>query len=123
MYGGGHFLNEICDRLKKCDDQINQPSDSKEAKGEQVEDAHTDFPLVKFVNAEKAEEQAEKECNPLVFGAAIPADLIYVGICVVVGVIDDDLRLLLFQLCDLLPTLGADDTLFVDWLSAVLAEL
>lgn len=59
--------------------------------------------------AKDAEEQAEKEWDPLILGTAVTTGLIVVDVCVLVAVVDDDIRLLRFECRDLLAAFWADD--------------
>lgn len=110
--------------LKKGCDNVNKPPNSKYSEREYVEDAHSYFSLVEFVSAKKAEEHAQEKCNPFVFGVAIPANSIHIGvcICVCVGIIDNDLRLRLLQLSDLFPAFRANYAVFINGVPAVLAK-
>lgn len=60
--------------------------------------------------------------NEIHLWAAVTTDLIVVDVCVLVAVVDDDIRLLRFECRDLLAAFWADDARIVDHGAAVLAK-
>lgn len=54
-------------RLEKQRDQIDNDSDTKKTRREDVHDPHDESFLIEFVSAEHSEKQAQEKCCPFVF--------------------------------------------------------
>ena len=73
--------------------------------------------------AKHAKEEAENECDPLILGSA---EVNSTAAIIVVVIIVDDYRLIVSRIADFLnlaAAVCADNCLFRNWLTAVLAEL
>lgn len=75
------------------------------------------------MRAKFAQKQAEEERRPLVSHPAATAVDIHVGIRIRICIIDHNAGLLSLDILDLLAALRTDYTVFVDNLTAMLAEL
>ena len=112
--------------LEEQCDAVDQPSNTKEAAGKEIQDAHTNFALIELVGTKCTQEEAEQECDPLVFGTERDNGAIDVGIFVGVGIgiVDYDVGLFcVLQLLHLATAVRAEHGSSVDLLSAVLTEL
>ena len=112
--------------LEEQRNAVDQPADPKEAAGKEIHDAHTDFAFVKLVAAKHTKEEAEQECDPLVFGPECNNRAIDVGVFVGVGVciVDDNVGLFsMLQLLHLAAAMRTDHCGCTDLLSTVLTEL
>lgn len=111
---------------KKCD-EIHQDPNSEYADRKYIEDAHSGFSLVELMRAQEAEEEAQTQCDPFIFGT-YALHLIDICVCVLVQitVIDNDLRLLCcrrtFKIFNLTAAMRTNDALFCDLLTAFLTE-
>lgn len=114
-------------RLAQKNDEIDQHADTEQTSGTQPDDACTDLALIEAVNTQTTKEQAQQNCDPLILGSAEvnSTAAIIVVIIVVVIIVDDD-RLIVSRIADFLnlaAAVCADNCLFRNWLTAVLAEL
>ena len=115
--------------LAQKNDEIDQHADTEQTSGTQPDDACTDLALIEAVNTQTTEEQAQQNCDPLILGSAevnSTAAIIVVSIVVIIVVIIDDDRLIVSRIADFLnlaAAVCADNCLFRNWLTAVLAEL
>ena len=57
--------------VHKNQDQVDEGPDSPQPAQKQADDTGTPFPHIHPMNAENAEEQAEDECHPFLFGSGI----------------------------------------------------
>ena len=78
--------------LEQKSDQVNEPTDPEQTKGEQVENTHAGLTLVEFVRANTSQEQTKEKSGPLgeQFSAVPSHD---VGVGIGVGIVDDNVRL------------------------------
>ena len=107
--------------LAQKNDEIDQHADAEQTSGTQPDDACTDLTLIEAVNTQTTEEQAQQNCNPLILGSAE----VNSTAAIIVVIIDDD-RLIVSRIADFLnlaAAVCADNCLFRNWLTAVLAEL
>ena len=112
--------------LEEQCDAVDQPSNTKEAAGKEIQDAHTNFALIELVGTKCTQEEAEQECDPLVFGTERDNGAIDVGIFVGVGIgiVDYDVGLFcVLQLLHLAAAMRTDHCGCTDLLSTVLTEL
>ena len=124
---GDESADKIRIGLEQQSDAVDQPTDAKQAAGEEVEDTHTDFALIEFVSTEIAEEQAQEKSDPLIPGTQTNNDR-GIGVCVSIGirvaVVDYNAGLLsMLQLFNLTAAVGTEYSSGVDLLSAMLAKL
>lgn len=111
--------------LAQENDEIDQHADAEQTSGTQPDDACTDLALIEAVNTQTTEEQAQQNCNPLILGSAEVNSTAAIIVVIIVVVIDDD-RLIVSRIADFLnlaAAVCADNCLFRNWLTAVLAEL
>ena len=112
-------------RLAQKNDEIDQHADTEQTSGAQPDDACTDLALIEAVNTQTTEEQAQQNCNPLILGSAEVNSTAAIIVVIIVVIIDDD-RLIVSRIADFLnlaAAVCADNCLFRNWLTAVLAEL
>lgn len=113
-------------RLAQKNDEIDQHADTEQTSGAQPDDACTDLALIEAVNTQTTEEQAQQNCDPLILGSAeVNSTAAIIVVIIVVVIIDDD-RLIVSRIADFLnlaAAVCADNCLFRNWLTAVLAEL
>lgn len=112
-------------RLAQKNDEIDQHADTEQTSGAQPDDACTDLALIEAVNTQTPEEQAQQNCDPLVLGSAEVNSTAAIIVVIIVVIIDDD-RLIVSRIADFLnlaAAVCADNCLFRNWLTAVLAEL
>lgn len=108
-------------RLAQKNDEIDQHADAEQTSGTQPDDACTDLALIEAVNTQTTKEQAQQNCDPLILGSAE----VNSTAAIIVVIIDDD-RLIVSRIADFLnlaAAVCADNCLFRNWLTAVLAEL
>lgn len=108
-------------RLAQKNDEIDQHADTEQTSGTQPDDACTDLALIEAVNTQTTKEQAQQNCDPLILGSAE----VNSTAAIIVVIIDDD-RLIVSRIADffnLAAAVCADNCLFRNWLTAVLAEL
>lgn len=112
-------------RLAQKNDEINQHADAEQTSGTQPDDACTDLALIEAVNTQTTKEQAQQNCDPLILGSAEVNSTAAIIVVIIVVIIDDD-RLIVSRIADFLnlaAAVCADNCLFRNWLTAVLAEL
>lgn len=113
-------------RLAQKNDEIDQHADAEQTSGTQPDDACTDLALIEAVNTQTTKEQAQQNCDPLILGSAeVNSTAAIIVVIIVVVIIDDD-RLIVSRIADFLnlaAAVCADNCLFRNWLTAVLAEL
>lgn len=112
-------------RLAQKNDEIDQHADTEQTSGTQPDDACTDLALIEAVNTQTTEEQAQQNCDPLILGSAEVNSTAAIIVVIIVVIIDDD-RLIVSRIADFLnlaAAVCADNCLFRNWLTAVLAEL
>ena len=112
-------------RLAQKNDEIDQHADAEQTSGTQPDDACTDLALIEAVNTQTTEEQAQQNCDPLILGSAEVNSTAAIIVVIIVVIIDDD-RLIVSRIADFLnlaAAVCADNCLFRNWLTAVLAEL
>lgn len=112
-------------RLAQKNDEIDQHADTEQTSGTQPDDACTDLALIEAVNTQTTEEQAQQNCDPLILGSAEVNSTTAIIVVIIVVIIDDD-RLIVSRIADFLnlaAAVCADNCLFRNWLTAVLAEL
>ena len=112
-------------RLAQKNDEIDQHADAEQTSGTQPDDACTDLALIEAVNTQTTEEQAQQNCDPLILGSAEVNSATAIIVIIIVVIIDDD-RLIVSRIADFLnlaAAVCADNCLFRNWLTAVLAEL
>ena len=112
-------------RLAQKNDEIDQHADTEQTSGAQPDDACTDLALIEAVNTQTTEEQAQQNCDPLILGSAEVNSTAAIIVVIIVVIIDDD-RLIVSRIADFLnlaAAVCADNCLFRNWLTAVLAEL
>ena len=111
--------------LAQKNDEIDQHADAEQTSGTQPDEACTDLTLIEAVNTQTTEEQAQQNCDPLVLGSAEVNSTAAIIVVIIVVIIDDD-RLIVSRIADFLnlaAAVCADNCLFRNWLTAVLAEL
>lgn len=111
--------------LAQKNDEIDQHADAEQTSGTQPDDACTDLTLIEAVNTQTTEEQAQQNCDPLILGSAEVNSTAAIIVVIIVVIIDDD-RLIVSRIADFLnlaAAVCADNCLFRNWLTAVLAEL
>lgn len=111
--------------LAQKNDEIDQHADTEQTSGTQPDDACTDLALIEAVNTQTTEEQAQQNCDPLILGSAEVNSTAAIIVVIIVVIIDDD-RLIVSRIADFLnlaAAVCADNCLFRNWLTAVLAEL
>lgn len=111
--------------LAQKNDEIDQHADTEQTSGAQPDDACTDLALIEAVNTQTTEEQAQQNCDPLILGSAEVNSTAAIIVVIIVVIIDDD-RLIVSRIADFLnlaAAVCADNCLFRNWLTAVLAEL
>ena len=76
-------------------DKVNQYTDAAKSCGKEVQYAHADFSFVKLVSADKAQEKAEKKCDPLIlfFSSAACINIVCICVGIDIVVVNDNLRL------------------------------
>lgn len=112
-------------RLAQKNDEIDQHADAEQTSGTQPDDACTDLALIEAVNTQTTKEQAQQNCDPLILGSAEVNSTAAIIVVIIVVIIDDD-RLIVSRIADFLnlaAAVCADNCLFRNWLTAVLAEL
>ena len=112
-------------RLAQKNDEIDQHADTEQTSGTQPDDACTDLALIEAVNTQTTKEQAQQNCDPLILGSAEVNSTAAIIVVIIVVIIDDD-RLIVSRIADFLnlaAAVCADNCLFRNWLTAVLAEL
>lgn len=112
-------------RLAQKNDEIDQHADTEQTSGTQPDDACTDLALIEAVNTQTTKEQAQQNCDPLILGSAEVNSTAAIIVVIIVVIIDDD-RLIVSRIADffnLAAAVCADNCLFRNWLTAVLAEL
>lgn len=109
-------------RLSEDNDAVNDPSDSEETGSQQPKYPGSNLPFIKTVCAQVSQEQAEQKRHPFVFLPEHQTGDVGIYVCVGVGVVDHNVRLLRFQLGHLFPALRTHDAILVDLFPAVLAE-
>lgn len=112
---------------EKCN-TVDKPADTEQTGGEEIQDAHADLSFVEFMGTKIAQEYAQQEGDPLVLGAQTcyhrDSVGILVGVCIRVGIVDNDVGLfLVFDFFDLAATMSADHRSTGDLVSAMLTEL
>ncbi len=114
-------------RLAQKNDEIDQHADTEQTSGTQPDDACTDLALIEAVNTQTTKEQAQQNCDPLILGSAeVNSTAAIIVVIIVVVIIVDDYRLIVSRIADFLnlaAAVCADNCLFRNWLTAVLAEL
>jgi hypothetical protein len=124
-------LHEIGIRLAQQHDQIDKGTDEKQTSGKEIQDTHYNFSLVELMGAKVTEEQTQQYGDPLILSAAVihyaVVDVIInIGVYIVVGIVDNDIRVRLGCLLELLhlsATECADHGIHGNFSSAELAEL
>ena len=112
-------------RLAQKNDEIDQHADAEQTSGTQPDDACTDLALIEAVNTQTTKEQAQQNCDPLILGSAEVNSTAAIIVVIIVVIIDDD-RLIVSRIADFLnlaAAVCADNCLFRNWLTAMLAEL
>ena len=104
-------------------EDVDEPADTKQPAGEQIQNPHADLTFVELMCADSAEKQAQEKGRPLVLRRLCGSADICVGICVC----DDDRRLLrclrLLEFLNLTAACRANNRLYRNLRPAMLAEL
>ena len=109
--------------LKQYRDEIYHSSDAQQPAGKKIEHAQPCFAFIEFVCSKNAQKQAQSQRYPVI-SSLCRHIYVDVAVCVLICIVDDDIRLAaLDYLLHLSAAQGADDSICRDFSAATFAEL